>query len=120
MWGERFDGKGKERVTRNGKDPVIVETPEASSGGRPSGVELGDFFDLSFFFLEKEKGDRKKMIRNNLHLSFPPPLLSSPLSRWKLCVYSYKTHKNPMCVRECKEPLDGRSTLSASSSSSTR
>ena len=25
-----------------------------------------------------------------------------------------------MCVRECKEPLDGRSTLSASSSSSTR
>lgn len=59
--GERFDGKGKERVTRNGKDPVIVETPEASSGWyRPSGVEPGDFFRLVIFFREREGGERDR------------------------------------------------------------
>jgi hypothetical protein len=80
-WGGGFNGKGKERVTRNGKDPVIVETPEASSGGGIDHPELNReiFFDLSFlFFLEKEKGGERdrKNDRNNLHLS--SPLLSSP------------------------------------------
>lgn len=83
--GERFDGKGKERVTRNGKDPVIVETPEASSGGgdRPSGVEPGDFFSTCHFsFLEKEKGG------GEIEITFTclPPSYLLPSPGGKLCV----------------------------------